>query len=896
MRRILFIAALSIFSWVISALAQVPLIVQERARIARSNEPVTLGAPFAKSELITGTPVRIVDPAGNPVDAQFKTMAVWDDGSIKWLKCDFQASVGANSTAQYTLETNAVHTPTTELTVTETSTAITITTGPLRFVVSKSNFNLFDQVWLDLNSDRQYTADEEIIAPGTSPGPVVSANGVDYLASAQAPEQIEVEEFGPMKVVIKVSGRHYNGANFLLKYETRIYAYAGQPFVKVWHVYANGQSVENLGNSSDPVFGAAFERCALDLQLNLTGSKTVRFGGDSGTEFAHSLPTAETAALVQADRNDVNVPLAYRIQQGATVLSSGSRAEGWGDISDGKWGLLLSSRYFWQKYPKGVVFRDDGRVSFEPAPTPEFLWIGMGTGDEILFFFHPASKAAQAQTQAMGLSKNPLFVRTTPRQYANSGAFYALLSAPSSLYPALDSFINAVTDNHLANRENLQLYGNINFGDVPRDQFGVTPFRDESSWGNNYYDATLTATKLFAQTGDLRYVDVFLPMAWHFMETACWNTYDPDDWMNGYCPSYSAYHRVTDHFEQHYGEGIWYYYYLTGDERAREVGLRAAQSIAFPQTWGNNNTACRMAYQRGSACLEAWKNTRDVTYLNLAKHLLVDKILATQDIFGLIGGSFEEGGFQVVPEQTFMMALYSDALWKYIQELSASDPARQQLIDKFALLADLFDTYARKSPGQEEYWNFWPIPNNSQSPQPERDPNNPDGTVFWNGKGLMAGTYAYAYDLTGEAKYKTLAMNLLADISAGGAFGEEFWGKASSQAMKNLLHAVAIVEGTPTSVYDPHEGSIPTAFELYQNYPNPFNPATTIRYSVAREQQVTLAVYDLLGREVVTLVDKRQVPGEYAVSFDAGGLASGVYFIRLQAGSEVLLRKMLLVR
>ncbi|MCZ6818108.1 MAG: hypothetical protein O7G31_01270, partial [Calditrichaeota bacterium] len=73
MRRILFIAALSIFSWVISALAQVPLIVQERAGIARSNEPVTLGAPFAKSELITGTPVRIVDPAGNPVDAQFKT-------------------------------------------------------------------------------------------------------------------------------------------------------------------------------------------------------------------------------------------------------------------------------------------------------------------------------------------------------------------------------------------------------------------------------------------------------------------------------------------------------------------------------------------------------------------------------------------------------------------------------------------------------------------------------------------------------------------------------------------------------------------------------------------------------------------------------------------------------
>ena len=232
MKKSILVLTLLFLTWLSAAIAQVPLIVEERAGIARSDEPVTLGVPFAKGELTPGTPTRVTDPGRNPVDAQFKTMAVWDDGSIKWLKCDFQASLGASSTAQYTLETNTAHTPTTELTVTETSTAITVTTGPLRFVVSKSNFNLFDQVWLDLNSDRQYTADEEIIAPGTSPGPVVSANGVDYLASAQAPEQIEVEEFGPMKVVIKVSGRHYNGANFLLKYETRIYAYAGQPFVQ----------------------------------------------------------------------------------------------------------------------------------------------------------------------------------------------------------------------------------------------------------------------------------------------------------------------------------------------------------------------------------------------------------------------------------------------------------------------------------------------------------------------------------------------------------------------------------------------------------------------------------------------------------------------------------------
>ena len=60
------------------------------------------------------------------------------------------------------------------------------------------------------------------------------------------------------------------------------------------------------------------------------------------------------------------------------------------------------------------------------------------------------------------------------------------------------------------------------------------------------------------------------------------------EWLNGYCPAYSTNHRGTPHFEQHYFEGVWYYYYLTGDERAREIGLRAADSIVFRQVLPEN--------------------------------------------------------------------------------------------------------------------------------------------------------------------------------------------------------------------------------------------------------------------------------------------------------------------
>lgn len=78
--------------------------------------------------------------------------------------------------------------------------------------------------------------------------------------------------------------------------------------------------------------------------------------------------------------------------------------------------------------------------------------------------------------------------------------------------------------------------------------------------------------------------------------------------------------------------------------------------------------------------------------------------------------------------------------------------------------------------------------------------------------------------------------------------------------------------------------SLPTGFELFQNHPNPFNPATEIRYRSPEISHVTLQVFDLLGREVATLVNEVKHPGEYAVQWNADGVASGVYFYRMRAG------------
>jgi hypothetical protein len=100
---------------------------------------------------------------------------------------------------------------------------------------------------------------------------------------------------------------------------------------------------------------------------------------------------------------------------------------------------------------------------------------------------------------------------------------------------------------------------------------------------------------------------------------------------------------------------------------------------------------------------------------------------------------------------------------------------------------------------------------------------------------------------------------------------------------------------TATSVEHESE-NIPKEFVLYQNYPNPFNPVTTIRFSLPHHSFVTLKVFDLLGREVATLVDGEKDAGEHTVVYDAKGLASGIYFYRLTTGTFVQQKKMVVMQ
>jgi len=98
----------------------------------------------------------------------------------------------------------------------------------------------------------------------------------------------------------------------------------------------------------------------------------------------------------------------------------------------------------------------------------------------------------------------------------------------------------------------------------------------------------------------------------------------------------------------------------------------------------------------------------------------------------------------------------------------------------------------------------------------------------------------------------------------------------------------------PTPIEE--NGNIPFSFELKQNYPNPFNPVTTINYQLPRISDVKLVIYDMLGREVTTLVSEVKPAGSHQVNWDASGYASGIYYYRIEAGDFQQVRKMMLLK
>ena len=190
-----------------------------------------------------------------------------------------------------------------------------------------------------------------------------------------------------------------------------------------------------------------------------------------------------------------------------------------------------------------------------------------------------------------------------------------------------------------------------------------------------------------------------------------------------------------------------------------------------------------------------------------------------------------------------------------------------------------------------------------------------DSALAYNARYGIGLTLVPVVDLTGASDYGPFALAGYDALDVAEGTPDEIWGGADpyyhkttdtmdklsfgmirrgAQLMLATLAELAVPVERLSST--PPLAEIPDRFTLDQNYPNPFNPRTAIRYHVPVTVEVRLVVCDLLGREVAVLAHEQKAAGSYTALFDAGGLASGVYLCRLQAGSFIQMRKMVLLR
>ena len=813
-------------------LAQIPLKVSESQGLTRVAEPFSFGVPLAKGSVSNLNQLSISDPTGSFVPAQFEEMARWGDNSLRFVKVHFQADVSGNTTADYFLNFQPQNNFPTSLQVDDAVNEVTVNTGPLRFTIPKTGgFTLFDQVWLDTNEDGNFDANELIA--DQNPGGQATIDGVNFSTKNAAPDEVRIIEDGPLQTCIYATGAHLDDAGSpRMKYEAYIYAYHNKPYIRVYYVLADGYSVdENIGLTADADLGSTLSQYFVCLDL-VGGGNYASFGIVGEIPYGQALTNDQVLKLRQNDRNAATTPLSADILLNGNVEQQFNKGQGWVCLANSEKAITMGSRYFWQKYPNGLVAGANGAIGAETVPTgtTETFFPGMGTGDEFLFYFSASNDQAEAILTVESQIREPLVGRAASSQYASSQAYYTLSEGIESDWPAYQEYVKNCKNGALTHSNNervllspgLDLYGSstgkFNFGDHPRELFDYAGTNlDYSVWGNNYYGGAALAALYFVQTGDRAYFDILVPKARHFLETASLNSFQETDAYYGFCVNYAVQHRSTFHVEQHY-KGTLDYYLLTGDPRARDMLIRAAEATER-QLWANENIGARNGFQRAEACLDAWIITRNPQYFNRALDIGIAKLFRTQDEFGLMGNYMLENPNVIGTEQTFMMALFSRFPWRLAQELEEDDPLREELIDRITRLADLFDAYARKAPGQESYWNWWENPPSDDAAPVVFQTSNPDGTVYWNGVCLIAGTYAFAYHLSGEEHYLNLARNTMDFLwnPGSGAFGMEMFNKASSQALSNLVFAVPILVGNPpTEVDDDLEQALPL-----QVYPNP---------------------------------------------------------------------------
>ncbi|MPY90785.1 MAG: hypothetical protein GEU99_23090 [Luteitalea sp.] len=516
------------------------------------NWPVRCGVPIPRGELATAEQATLLDASGNPVPSQNRTMAMWPDGSVKWLYLDFTHDLSAVAKGRYTLAYgNRVKraAPASGIEVRSTDDGIDVDTGAIRFHVPKKRFGILEDV--RLTSGRILQSEPVAIT-------ITEAGGKTWRALDVPVEHLEIEEAGPLHAVIRVetrlaaSGTPASG----FYHRARIHAYAGSPLVQVDYFVANTDSreVSAVGGSMSSLVRVTSIAFGVRPAATISGA-------------VHALGQAATGAIVQKTADTAVV------QSAEARMEQQRHVPGWIAVPLASGGSIHAGvEAFREQFPKAFRWEPERlEIDLWAEEGGEYEWYeGVGKTHRISLYYGDADAA-----EATLLAHGPVLALADPAWYTGSGAFGPLVPAAHSGLPAVEQTLEESMSGPIIAEVG---HGFENYGDHASPGY----VKGSRLWDNNEYDAPAGAMVQFARTGDRDALRIGLAGALHYLDVDTIHySSEHADWARAFhVHSHQTFgHHTAQGPDRHhagYVQGLLWYSYLTGEP----IGVLGAQGIA----------------------------------------------------------------------------------------------------------------------------------------------------------------------------------------------------------------------------------------------------------------------------------------------------------------------------
>jgi len=618
----------------------VPLQVAELDGLSRHDEPIAAGVPLPMGAVGDAGKLALVGGDGEAVPADFTVLQNWGDGSVKWVLCDWLATLGAGESATYRLRDDVEPAaPQKALYVDNDTNEVTIDTGVLRFILNKHGFDGFAKAWMSPDRKGRLSPTSHVIAGHRDTGGLVAmgADGKTVYASRWGRvRSVEVERQGKLHVTLCVKGdmRSRDGERFL-DYAMHISAQAGSSRVRIVCTVHNPRPCGRI-NGDRWVLGqsgsALFESLDFVIPVETQGLQRVTLEAEPGRMWDR-LPDPNEVVIYQDSsggenwfhRTHVNrdnrIPLQYRGWRASceeTRIGEGLRAEPWLDLSDMRWGVAVAVPKFWQNFPKALGVKDgDIRVGLWPGEFADLHELQGGeqkTHEWTVYFHHRGKTRFGVMPHArsvMPAVHKPLQAWAPSEWYFSTGAFEPHVPYDPQRFRAYEALVQggvtAEPTNLFTHREEADEYGWRHYGDTwarnERDKTGGPhDGLDVVSHYNHEYDHGYWMTVQCLRTVDSG--GQLWPAWWELGRSGLWHEADID-----------LYHCKDDLTEVYNGGKF------THQAHGVDAGRSTHRGSPRDELWG----LLDWAWKRGSSPESGHFNTRGIVYMYLLtgdRHLL----------------------------------------------------------------------------------------------------------------------------------------------------------------------------------------------------------------------------------------------------------------------------------